>query len=184
MERDLKFPNSYDYPHPYLAGKAIGKVMIERLLAMDDTVKTIVVEEVCTYLRERKGLERAYALALRALNFNELGKYLSEYTSITKEDCYNAVINSPTYKKDMEKSPFEKDSIINRATEKMFESSFIDKPSDFNWFNWRGWAIKDVRFVDAACYCTWKAIGKTYEDGDTAELEFIVSMIADFVVNE
>lgn len=178
LEQDLQFPrfDSHKYPYPYLAGKVMGSIMVERFWAMDKTVQTIVIEAVCDRVCGCRDLERVYAFALRALHFNEFGKDLNEYSTITEEDCYNAVINSPAYKRDMmELTPFDnKEAIIGHKTKKMINSTFFNQSTDFDWATW---AVKDIRFVDAACYYTWKKISENFDKGDTADIEFIVNVV-------
>lgn len=54
-----------------LIGNIISEAMVERLLAKDPTVITIVIEEVFEHLRNHKSIQLGCALALRALCFEK-----------------------------------------------------------------------------------------------------------------
>ena len=134
------------------------------------------------YLCEYRGLERVYAVVLRANHFEQFDKISKEYQTISLEDCYNAAKNSPTYQnQNNETSPFYTDDFIKRIAQKIQECSFFDNSSDLDW---KKWASKNPRFLDAACFYTLQKIAELFLDSETANIEKAVDMIATYISNK
>ena len=180
LDREFNLPPNCD-PERAIARKVIADVMVERLLAEDPTVRTLVVEEVCEYGCKKKTLPLAYAIALRAVQFEKYGKNLEKYQTITEEDCHNAAMNSPIYQeKSREESPFEKGSVYNKAAKNIMKCKIMDWQYDSDW---KTWAAKDIRFTDAACYYALQEMATYYVDSDTKDVEKAVDLVAAYVTS-
>lgn len=188
-EINYKLPNGKDFPYCYLVGTTISSVFIDKLLNKDETVLAIVADEVCEYIHQERGFDRCYALAMRAFHFKK-HEDLSEYTSITKEDCVDAVRNSRNYfevmKEEEIKNPFtfDKERFIDKKATAILESSticskYIDLKSD-----WKMWASKNVRFVDAACYYALEKMATYFDNSDTTSVEKSFHLVVSFAISD
>lgn len=188
-EITYKLPNGIGYPYYYLVGKTISNVFIDKLLNKDKTVTAIVAEEVCAYIHSKRGFERSYALALRAFHFKS-HEDLGEYVSITKEGCVDAVRNSPNYIKEMEKEAsknqftFDKEQYIGRKADAILESDIICDKYEKLESDWKVWASKNARFVDAACYYALEKMATYFENSDTTSVDDCFKLVASFAVSD
>lgn len=183
----IEYPES-ECPHYDLTGKVMGEEMIKRFLSGDPTVVAIVEKKAFDHMiagcRDKKHWDEfialLYSIALRGLHFEKFGKGTAEYASITKEDCDNAMLNASYYKKQIDKTPYYKDSIITSATSSILKA----KPFVGSYpFEWDTWAIKNDHFVDAVCNFVWKKIASEYENGETRDIEDIVKILYNYTVN-
>ena len=180
MERRLSLPQSTYYPLVRITGKAFGEVMIERIRAKDDVAIWVVTEEVCEFAKEKKGLDIAYALAIRANNFRENIIHIEAYPVITEEMCRDAVMKSRTYAKKIEEDPSREDVIVRKATNQIYTMEILPSKSDLDW---RRWAQKDPRFADAACYYALEKMATHFTNSDTSSVESSVNLVASYMTN-
>lgn len=179
----MRYPGK-PYPHSVLAAKVMSGEMLKRFYTNDPTVTAIITKETCDHLsrieKKRELVACLYAVTLRALHFENSIAGTPTYSSITEEDCKNAVLNSAYYKKEIEKTPYYKDSIVSGATSSiMKERPFLC----FSDFEWGFWALRDIHFVDSVCNYIWKEIASEYENGDTRDVEEIVNILYDYTQN-
>ena len=181
----IKLPSA-DYPHEKIAWKVAGEEIVKRFYANDPTVTAIVEKRIydhLTYAEDHGELvTRLYAIALRALHFEKHEMEVGQYTSITEEDCKNAVLNSQYYRKKFEKEPYYKESIVNGAASRILKEKAQLSCPMVGWA-WDRYALEDDRFVDALCHFVWKKVASQYEDGDTREVEDIVNILYDYTRN-
>lgn len=182
-EAMMKYPSS-PCPHTTLAGQVMGGEMIRLFFANDPTAVSIVMK--CLYSNlvysysnySEKTIALLYAIALRAMHFEQFGTAEDGYVSITAEDCTNAVLNSKYYQKQIAETPYYKDSIVTCGAKAILETKPIYSTHDWTW---DCWAIKNPRFVDAACHKLWKQLSSGSENADTKNVEEAVLVINEYV---
>ena len=87
LYRELNCPIDLGYPQERLRAQVMGQMIVERLLANDSFIQKMFVQELLEYLCKYKGIERAYALVLRANQFKKFSGDLENYQSISKKEC-------------------------------------------------------------------------------------------------
>lgn len=179
------YAGSDDYPNYRIAIKVIAEEISKLLFAGDCLIKEIVADEAISWLkyaRENSKYEyipRLYAFALRALHYAKSSEIDQEYSSIVLTDCHDAAYHSKIYQKRMEENPFEKEGILDAAAERIFESEIIIASSKINWYYW---AMKNVKFIDAACYFAWLKISDECEQ-ITDNVEDVVNTTHSYILN-
>lgn len=174
-----------DYsPQSKIAAKIVAEEMIRRILDDDHTARRIAAEEVVRWLsyyyekdKYEEYVEHLYSVGLRAVHYEEFGGSIDEYESITEEECRSAVSNAEYYSERINKSPFDKDSIIESSARKILETTVILAANERDW---KYWTTKDSRFIDSACNYAWKAMSKNR----STEIEDAVLYINTYIVKQ
>lgn len=140
-----------------------------------------------------------YSLALRAIHFENCSE--GEYTPISYDECKEFVLSCPSYVKEIENHPFEKEEYTEKYTNKLrtaysFEPRFSsfeecdsyiksDHISALSWVK-----LSEIRFHDALANFAWKAIAEEYADtpdengvimGESNDPMVVANMIYDYI---
>lgn len=175
-------PQGPDFPNTRIAAQVISDEIVKLLFDENELIKEIAAGMVLSWLRytykEKKYeyIDHVYAFALRAWQFKKSDKRAPEYSSITKADCDNAVRNSEIFQEDVKKHPFDEEQIYEQAAARILKHKII--PSGYSDFEWKHWAIKNIKFIDAACYFAWIALDESDET-----LTDAVNTLHTYVVN-
>lgn len=176
-------PN-WDYPYVTIAYQVIGEEICHLLFAGDSFIQGIAADAALSHLKytyeEHKSeyITHLYAFVLHALQYEKANQQ-NAYVSLTKEDCDTAVAQSSYYQKQAAQNPFNKDAVLKNAAEWILKREPILAPSKFEWEHW---AIKNEKFVDAACHLALSAIREGYEDPAT-DTEAAVLIVNHYLTN-
>ena len=90
-------------------------------------------------------------VVLKALYFEKHGQSKEGYTSITDDEYYNFVINTPYYSEEINDHPFDKDEFTQKFIKLIKESEALSKS---------GYAVifREDYYCDLACNYMWKTI--------------------------
>ena len=114
-----------------------------------------------------------YSVALRAIHYDNYAE--GEYAPISYDECQKFVLSCPSYVKEIENHPFEKEEYTEKFANSVRTaynfnprfSSFEDEDEYISSYHHSAltWAkYSKPRFEDALAYFAWKAIAEEYAD--------------------
>jgi len=174
-----------DYPNYQMAVKVIGQEITKLFFDGDCLIKEIISDEALSWLKydyknqSYNYTSHVYAFALRAFHYKKSDKTSENYVSITLTDCKDVITQSETYQEKINDNPFDKESILNNASEAILECNIILAPSKIEWLHW---AIQDTKLVDAACFFAWERVSSEYED-IADNVEDVACMLHNYIEN-
>ncbi|MBQ8731337.1 MAG: hypothetical protein IJY82_00715 [Oscillospiraceae bacterium] len=184
-------PSAFDYPHQRIAAKIICEELLEALFSGDELMQEIAADMVILQLerackdtlRNYEYIPKLYSATLRAFHYQDSQDREENYTSITIEDCRDAVKNSAFYQEEFGEDPFEeefeKENKLQQAAKCILESNLIFSSRNYTW---KYWAIQQPEFMDAACFYAWEKIAD--EMGEGAEtIEAASDLIYNYIEN-
>lgn len=115
---------------------------------------------------------------MHALHYEKVNQQ-DAYLSIIKAECDAAVAQSAYFQKQAAQNPFNKDAILQNASEWILKRELILASSTFEW---ECWAVKNRKYVDASCHLALCAMREGYElPADSVEEAVLV--VNDYLVN-
>ena len=177
-------PQWPDYPNTTVAAQVIGEEICNLLFAGDALIESIAADKAHWWLRytyeEKKAeyITHLYAFVVHALHYEKVNLQ-NVYPSITKAECDAAVAQSAYFQKQAAQNPFNKDAILQNASEWILKRELILASSAFEW---ECWAVKNRKFVDASCHLALCAILEGYES-PADNVEETVLIVNDYLMN-